>query len=143
MPVSDYQSQLVRESFAAIAPKGAAFAATFFQRLYHDFPETQPEIPTDPHLRQKEMLGAVVLLVQHLETPELLPVAIEQLGVSPDVYELVAEHRVAVGRTLQKTLAEFAGDVWGSELQQAWSDAFQAAGQQFTLSYQESFALPR
>ena len=134
MSLTENQIQLVTESFAGIAPKGAAFVARFFQRLFNDYPETKPICASNPHVRQKKLLGALVIVVEHLSQPREMHSALQQWGVGQSEYSAVLEHHQAAGRTLLRTLEEFCGDLWGSELQQAWSTAFQVVREQVLVA---------
>jgi len=124
--LTENQIRLIEESFAAVAPRGAALVARFYEQLFQDYPEVKPMFNTDIHQQQKKLLGALVLVVQNLRKPEKLKPALEQLGIKHNDYNVVPEQYQAVGSTLLKTLAEFAGDVWGSELEDAWATAYGA-----------------
>lgn len=123
--LAEYQIQLVEESFAEAAPRGAALAARFYQRLTHNFPQAKELFADfDEHVVQKRLLGALVLMVENLRTPEKLQPALDEwsmfcreLQIEPSLYG-------AVGSTLLRTLAEYTGDLWGSELEEAWSAAY-------------------
>ncbi|MCA9232211.1 MAG: hypothetical protein KDA57_16305 [Planctomycetales bacterium] len=121
------QIQLIEESFAAVAPQGAELVASFYDRLFNDFPAVKPMFAnTTPAEQQKKLLSSLVLVVQNLRKPEVLGPALEQLGARHNEYGAVPTHYDAVGSTLLKTLAEYAGDVWGSELEEAWTAAYGA-----------------
>ena len=124
--LTDSQIQLVEESFVALAPRGAALVARFYEQLFNDYPEVKPMFKTDPHQRQKKLLGALVLAVENLRKPKKLQPALEQLGINQNDYQVVQEQHQAIGSTLLKTLAEFAGDMWCSELEAAWTAAYGA-----------------
>ena len=128
--LTENQIQLIEESFAAVAPRGAALVARFYERLFEDYPQVKPMFKSEPHARQKMLLGALVLVVENLRKPEKMKPALEQLGVKHNDYQVVPEQYQAVGSTLLKTLAEFAGDIWGSELEDAWGAAYGAISQQ-------------
>lgn len=132
--LTEIQIQLVEESFAAVAPRGAALVARFYERLFQDYPEVKPMFKSDPHQQQKKLLGALVLVVENLRKPEKLQPALEQLGIKHNDYNVVPEQYQAVGSTLLKTLAEFAGDIWGSELEEAWTAAYGAISEQMIES---------
>lgn len=125
--LTEHQIQLIEESFAAVAPRGAALVARFYQRLFNDYPEVKPMFDeANQHEQQKKLLASLVLVVENLRKPEKLEPALEQLGVRHHEYGAQEAHYQAVGSTLLKTLAEFAGDLWGSELEEAWTAAYQA-----------------
>jgi len=123
--LSEHQIKLIEESFAAVAPRGAALVARFYERLFQDYPEVEPMFAdTEKHAQQKKLLGSLVLVVENLRKPEKLGPALEQLGIRHNDYGAEPAHYPAVGSTLLKTLAEYAGDLWGSELEEAWTAAY-------------------
>lgn len=123
-PLTENQMQLIEESFAAVAPQGEALVARFYQHLFNDYPAVKPMFNSDPKEQQKKLLNSLVLVVKNLRQPEKLLPALEQLGMRHLDYGTQPEHYPAVGATLLKTLAEFAGDLWGSELEGAWATAY-------------------
>ncbi|MCH7753337.1 MAG: hypothetical protein IH898_14445, partial [Planctomycetes bacterium] len=50
--LTDSQIQLVEESFVALAPRGAALVARFYELLFNDYPELKPTSKSDPHQQQ-------------------------------------------------------------------------------------------
>ncbi len=134
--LTENQICLIEESFAAVAPRGAALVARFYERLFEDYPQVKPMFKTDIHEQQKKLLGALALVVENIRKPEKLQPALEQLGIKHNDYDVVPEQYQAVGGTLLKTLAEFAGDVWGSELEDAWGTAYGAISKKMIDSAQ-------
>jgi len=128
--LTENQIQLIEESFAAVAPRGAALVARFHELLFNDYPELKPTSESDPHQQQKKLLGALVLVVENLRKPEKLQPALEQLGINQNDYKVVQEQHQAIGSTLLKTLAEFAGDMWYRQLEEAWTAAYGAISEQ-------------
>lgn len=123
--LTENQIRLVEESFAVIAPKGAALVASFYERLFNDYPEVKPMFANvEQHVQQKKLLASLVLVVKNLRNSDVLSPALEQLGTHH--HEIGAEpaHYEAVGKTLLKSLAKYAGDLWGSELEEAWATAY-------------------
>jgi hemoglobin-like flavoprotein len=122
--ITERQIQLVQESFAAIAPRGEALAARFYERLFGDYPELRPMFKSAPQEQQKKLLAALTLVVQNLRKPEKLAPALEQLGKRHVDYGVEDEQYGAVGASLLLTLAEFAGDQWNEEVDFAWTVAY-------------------
>ncbi len=138
--LTDSQIQLVEESFAAVAPRGAALVARFYELLFNDYPELKPMSESDPHQQQKKLLGALVLVVENLRKPEKLQPAIEQLGINQNDYQVVQEQHQAIGSTLLKTLAEFAGGMWCSKLEAAWTAVYGTISEQMIESVEPAVA---
>ena len=100
------QIQLIEESFAAVAPQGAELVASFYDRLFNDFPAVKPMFAnTTPAEQQKKLLSSLVLVVQNLRKPEVLGPALEQLGARHNEYGAVPTHYDAVGSTLLDEVA--------------------------------------
>ena len=138
--LTEIQMQLIEESFAAVAPQGEALVERFYQHLFKDYPEVKPMFTSDPKQQQKKLLNSLVLVVQNLRKPEKLVPALEQLGVRHLDYGTQSAHYPAVGGTLLKTLEEFAGDLWGSELEEAWATAYGIISQVMIQSAEEKVA---
>ena len=133
--LTEYQIALVEESFAEAAPRGAALAARFYRRLAHNFPAAKAVFADfDEQVVQKRLLGALVLLVENLRTPEKLQPALDLWGVYQRQHVVESSLYWAVGSTLLRTLAEFTGDLWGSELEEAWSTAYTDISQRLIAS---------
>lgn len=117
------ETELLEESFAALAPQGEALAARFYERLFVKYPEVVP-LFEDISItgQQKKLLASLVLLVQNLHNPEVLTEYLQglgarhvQYGVTEDDYPKVAENLLAV-------MEEFAGDLWTPDVQAAWEN---------------------
>jgi nitric oxide dioxygenase len=116
---------LLEESFAAIAPRGAEFVASFYQRLLTDHPQVRPLFANvDLAGQQRKLLAALALVVENLGRPEVLGPALRGLGKRHTGYGVTAEHYPLVGAALLATFAEFLGSAFTSEVRQAWADAY-------------------
>ncbi len=120
--LTEKQIQGVEKSFETIAPKGAALVASFYMRLTNDTKAIVTEL--EQHLRQKKLLGLLVLGVKNLRRPEgpestieITGVAGAEIGFDPDQHE-------AWRATFLKTLPRFIGSAWDNELEEAWAAAF-------------------
>ncbi len=122
--LTEQQTHAVESSFSLLAPKGEEVVASFYQRLFADFPAVIPMFEeTDPKVQQKKLLNSLVLVVQNLRKPEKLNPALDSLGERHGEIGATPEQYDAVGQTLLKTLAEYAGDLWDDDLQDAWATA--------------------
>ena len=123
--LSEHQIRLIEESFAAVAPKGEQLVAIFYQKLFTHYPGVKPLFAhVDFDQQRKKLLASLVLVVNNLRKPEKLLPALDQLGVRHVDYSTKPQHYPAVGRTLLESLAEVAGDLWGTELEEAWATAY-------------------
>jgi|SRR5579863_2734066 len=121
------QIELLETSFQAIAPHGEAFVTAFYERLFTNYPQTRAFFAsTDMKEQRKKLLGALVLVIQNLRKPEVLTKALKGLGERHVHYGVRPEHYPIVGAILLETFADFLGDDWTSEYQDAWAQAYEA-----------------
>ncbi len=128
------QIELIEQSFAAVAPRGEALAARFYDRLFADFPDVKPLFRSEQKTQQKKLLASLVLVVNNLRNPEKLEEPLEQMGQRHLDYGVQDEQYGAVGATLLATLAEFAGSLWNAELAKAWTAAYTLISQRMIQS---------
>ncbi|MEM9352617.1 MAG: globin family protein [Planctomycetota bacterium] len=123
--LNEQQTHALESSFALLAPNGEEIAASFYQRLFTDYPAVRPLFEqTDPQEQQKKLLSSLVLVVQNLRSPEKLDAALDRLGQRHGEIGATPAQYDAVGQTLLKTLAEYAGSLWDDELEEAWTAAY-------------------
>ena len=121
------QIELLETSFQEIAPQGAAFVATFYDRLFAEFPQTRGFFAsTDMQEQKKKLLGALALVIQNLRKPDVLAAALKGLGQRHEAYGVRSEHYPIVGAVLLDTFAACLGERWTPELRDAWAEAYQA-----------------
>jgi hemoglobin-like flavoprotein len=117
--------EALESSFQEIAPRGEAFVAAFYDRLFFQFPQTRAFFTkTDMKEQKKQLLGALVLVIQNLRKPDVLVPALQGLGQRHAGYGVRPEHYPAVRAVLLETFAEFLGERWTPELQAAWGQAY-------------------
>ena len=118
---------VLETSFQEIAPQGEAFVAAFYERLFAQFPQTRAFFAaTDMKEQKKKLLGALVLVIQHLRKPDALAPALQGLGQRHAAYGVRPEHYPIVGTVLLDTFAAFLGERWTQERRAAWTEAYQA-----------------
>ncbi len=117
------ETELLEESFAALAPQGEALAARFYERLFAEYPEVTPLFEgISVKGQEKKLLASLVLLVQNLRNPDVLKDYLTALGARHVHYGVVAEHYPVVAENLLAVMAEFAGKLWTPEVEKAWSN---------------------
>lgn len=117
--------ELLEQSFAAVAPKGEQLVDTFYRRLFNDYPSVKPMFEKVEMSRQKLMLlASLKLVVDNLRKPDVLMEALESMGARHVGYGTLPDHYPAVGATLLASLEEVAGDLWNTNLENAWADAY-------------------
>ena len=121
--------ELLAESFKAVRPQKEVFARTFYNNLFFAYPQTARLFrETDMKRQQTALVGAIALVISLLEQAEdeQFVAVIQNLGQRHQVYGVKWEHYWMVGNVLLRTLADFSGDRWTAELNDAWADAYQA-----------------
>ncbi|KKN26596.1 hypothetical protein LCGC14_0873140 [marine sediment metagenome] len=114
-------SELVTENFALIAEQGENIAADFYADLFRFYPELQPLFhATSLQGQQKKLLAALVMLVKHLEHPELLNTYLDELGRRHQNYGVETADYQKVKQTLLRVLERYSGDNWTKNISQAW-----------------------
>jgi hemoglobin-like flavoprotein len=120
------QVYILEQSFNRILIQKQAFAQTFYDRLFEQFPQVKPLFRnTDLKLQQNKLLGALALVVSNLRHPEKLAEPLKELGKRHESYHVHPEHYAMVGTILVETLARF-DPAWTLEVQIAWIGAYQA-----------------
>ena len=115
---------LLEESFAALAPHGAALVHRFYEELFARYPEVKPLFAkTSVAEQEKKLLSALVLVVNSLRKPGVLVPALTRLGEKHYQFGAKPEHYTAVSETLLDVMAEFAGELWTDEVHGAWREA--------------------
>lgn len=117
----------LEQSFEQIKGNAAAFAASFYENLFTDYPEAKPLFAnTDMAAQKQKLLDALVLVISNLRQPNVLTEALRGLGARHTKYGTQPEHYPLVGHALLKTFEQYLGPDWTAETQQAWIDAYTA-----------------
>ena len=117
----------IRESFELVAPRADDLAARFYEVLFENHAGVKPlfeNVETED--QQKKLIQSLVVIVKSLEEPEKLSRYLQDLGARHIEYNVTEEDYPAVAETLLLVLAEFAGDAWTDELEEAWAEALEA-----------------
>jgi hemoglobin-like flavoprotein len=119
------QIELIRQSFALVAPISETAAALFYERLFQLDPALRPLFPpslVEQGRKLMQMLGAAVGL---LERPGSLIPALESLGRRHAGYGVRDEHYGTVGEALLWTLAQGLGPAFTPEVRAAWTALYE------------------
>lgn len=120
-------AQLLRASLALISPVADELIASFYDRLFAEYPGMRLMFPAMMDVQRERSLKAVIALVTHYHTPDVLLPALSVVGRHYARYGASMEHYAAVGQTLLATLASFVGDAWTPEVAGAWERAYSFA----------------
>lgn len=115
--------ELLEKTFAVLLPKGDVVAERFYERLFSEYPQLTPFFDgISIKGQQKKLLASLVLLVQNLHKPEVLNDYLRGLGARHQHYGVVSEQYPLFAENLLSVLEEFCGDVWTTEVEQAWGN---------------------
>ena len=118
------QIQLVRTSFATLAPMAPQAAALFYANLFKADPTLAPLFKGDmaqQGQRLMQMIGSAVAL---LDQPAALMPVLNRLGARHVGYGVQPAHYETVGTALLRTLAEGLGDAFDEETCDAWCEVY-------------------
>jgi len=118
--------ELLESSFKMVAPKADDLANAFYDRLFREHPEVRPMFPESMDEQKKHLVAALAMVVNNLRNPETLTQALNELGLRHIGYGVQREQYPVVGQTLLAALSEVAGSAWTPELEEAWSEAYEA-----------------
>ena len=118
--------ELLESSFNLVAPKADELVSIFYDRLFREHPEVRPLFPEVMNEQKKHLVAALAAVIQNLRNPEGLTQILSELGLRHVDYGVQREHYPIVGQTLLASLAEIAGEAWSDELEQEWSNAYEA-----------------
>ncbi len=121
--------ELLAESFDLVRSQKEAFAKTFYSHLFLTYPQTA-HLFQEVDMKQQEAslvaaLAMVISLLKKADHDQFVSV-VQNLGKRHDGYGVKREHYGMVGNVLLSTLADFLGDRWTADLNDAWAEAYQA-----------------
>jgi methyl-accepting chemotaxis protein len=115
---------LLNESFDMIVPHTDAFAHSFYEHLFMEYPRTQPLFAQTNIRRQIGALLATLATVVAgvLREDNLVPV-LQQLGQRHKSYGVTAEYYPFFRAVLLETFQHYLGPRFTPKMQQAWEEA--------------------
>ena len=135
------QVQLVRSSFAKLAPIKDQAAALFYRRLFELDPSLRPLFKGDMAVQGTKLmvtLGAVVASLDQL--PRIMPM-VRQLGRQDAACGVRPDHYATVGEALIWTLQQAQGAEFTTAMRRAWTDAYSFLAWEMIAAAEEENAL--
>jgi nitric oxide dioxygenase len=121
------QIKLVRRSFAAAEPIAETAAALFYTRLFETDPALKPLFAhTDIEAQGRKLMAALGFVVAHLDRPEELMPAAQELALRHVRYGVRPQHYDTVGEALFWTLERGLGEAFTPAIRDAWAQAYAA-----------------
>jgi hemoglobin-like flavoprotein len=119
-----WQAHLLEQSVTTLAPVGKAFSARFYETLFLEFPNLMPLFHGVSMKDQHQKLWSTLTVVaQGFRHRDELTSTLLELGAKHKAYGVRPQDYDTVRVTLLKTLQEFLGESWSTEMQLAWSMA--------------------
>ena len=120
--IEQHQIELMEKSFDALAPRAEELVAKFYSQLFKRYPAVKPMFENvNPKEQKRKLVSALKVVINNLRAPEKLVPALRNLGAKHQEYGATEPQYDAVADTLLDVMEEMAGDLWTSELEQAWS----------------------
>lgn len=118
------QKELVRNTFAQLAPIADQAAALFYDRLFTIAPEIKPLFKQNMEEQGRKLMQTIGIAVAHLDHLEEIIPAVQTLGKRHVQYGVDATHYDTVGAALLWTLEQGLGDAFTPEVKAAWADVY-------------------
>jgi nitric oxide dioxygenase len=118
------QLQLIRSSFAKVAPIKDQAAALFYGRLFELDPSLRPLFKGDMAAQGAKLMVALGAVVASLDRLARILPAIRQLGRQHAAYGVRPDHYATFGEALIWTLQQAQGADFTPALRRAWTDAY-------------------
>ena len=118
---------LLRQSFELVAPHASQLTDLFYETLFSRYPGVKPLFEGVSMKKQRgKLVGSLAYIVKNLENGAELSAYLKAMGRRHLAYGTKESHYPAVGECLLAALAKVAGPAWNRELEQAWTEAYQA-----------------
>ena len=111
--MTPHQIQLVRSSFAKLAPVAAEAAQLFYANLFNDDPSLRRLFRGDMAAQGERLMTMIGAAVSQLE--------LRSLGARHAGYGVRDEHYATVGGALLRTLEQGLGEAFTPEVRSAWA----------------------
>jgi hemoglobin-like flavoprotein len=119
------QENLIRTSWAQVAPIADAAATIFYDRLFELDPSLRPMFAhTDMAGQRRNLMQTLTVVVKSIDRlAEIVP-AVQALGRRHAGYGVKPEHFATVGQALLDTLAVGLGEAFTPDVREAWTTAY-------------------
>lgn len=124
MEITRRQTELVRSTFAQIAPMAEAAGTLFYNRLFELDPALKSLFRGDMIQQKRKLMQMLGVVVAWLDRPRVLALVLEGLGSRHTLYGVKRQHYDTVGQALISTLGEALGERFNAEVREAWITAY-------------------
>jgi len=110
---------LIRDSFDRVSV-GLRFSRNYYARLFEIAPELRALFPDDLSIQLRKLMEMLAALVEKLDRPHELMLALEALGAQHRDYGVAPAHFAPVGQALFETLQGELGPAFDDATRRAW-----------------------
>ena len=110
---------LIRDSFDRVSV-GLRFSRNYYARLFDLAPELRALFPDDLSIQLRKLMEMLAALVEKLDRPHELMLALEALGAQHRDYGVAPAHFAPVGQALFETLQGELGPAFDDATRRAW-----------------------
>jgi hemoglobin-like flavoprotein len=121
--------ELIKDSFAKVAPISGQAAALFYGRLFELAPDVRRLFKGDMTEQGRKLMATLVVVVNGLANLETILPAASALAKRHVAYGVEPRHYEPVGEALLWTLERGLGAAWTQELAAAWAAAYATLSQ--------------
>jgi hemoglobin-like flavoprotein len=119
------QQNLIRTSFAEVAPIADRAAIIFYDRLFELDPSIRRMFAhTDMPAQRRNLMQTLTVVVKSIDKLETIVPAVEALGRRHAGYGVQPAHFATVGQALLDTLAVGLGEAFTADVREAWTTAY-------------------
>jgi hemoglobin-like flavoprotein len=122
--MTEITKQLVRDSFAKVAPISETAAELFYGKLFELDPSLRHLFHGDMKEQGKKLMNMIGLAVKGLSDMDHLVPAVQHLGRSHGSYGVTDEHYDTVATALLWTFEQGLGDAFTPEVKNAWVEVY-------------------
>ena len=117
--------KILESSLAKLKNHTVDFSASFYDKLFAVHPELKILFKNvELTAQEQKLMASLAVIVENLRNPEQLTLALRSLGAYHHEVGTIPEHYPFVGQALIETFAEYLGDEWNQQTEQAWLDAY-------------------
>ena len=118
------QKELVRSTFAQVAPIAEQAAALFYGRLFELAPEVKPLFKHNIEEQGRKLMQMIGVVVANLDKLDVLAPAVQAMGKRHAQYGVEPAHYDTVGAALLWTLEQGLGNAFTPEVKAAWTAVY-------------------
>lgn len=120
-----FKVSILENSFQKIRGNFVEVAATFYEKLFEDFPHFKNLFSeTDIVKQQIKFAHMIELMIDSLRDYEAVRKILKDLGKKHTNYGVIAQYYPMLQETLLTSLALYLGEDWTPEVAQAWEEAY-------------------